>query len=99
MNSLVTRHAVRIDGEQLYITIEDDFWISLEEIAARMGRTTSQLLALIDSARAGANLASAIRVYVVDHFRTQADCLDDLDDADDLDEPSPPACARPRWLN
>jgi predicted DNA-binding ribbon-helix-helix protein len=97
MNPIVTRRTVRIGDDRLCITIEDDFWSGLEEIAATTGTTTAQLLACIERTRNGANLASAIRVYVVDHFRTLMLSLDDTDD-----DEAPPATrvfARPRWLN
>jgi predicted DNA-binding ribbon-helix-helix protein len=96
MNSLVTRRTVRIGDDRLSIAIEDDFWNGLEEIAATTGTTTSQLLARIDRVRHGANLASAIRVYVVDHFRTQ---MQGLEEADDDDVPALTTIPRPRWLN
>jgi predicted DNA-binding ribbon-helix-helix protein len=96
MNSLVTRRTVRIGDERLSISIEDDFWSSLEEIAATTGTTTTQLLARIDRISHSGNLASAIRVYVVDHFRT---LMNSLDGADDDDMPLRAAILRPRWLN
>lgn len=97
MNSVVTRRTVRIGDDRLSVSIEDDFWIGLEEIAATTGMTTSQLLVRIDRMRHGANLASAIRVYVVDHFRTHLHSLEGVDDDD-----APPdtlVLVRPRWLN
>lgn len=97
MKPVVTRRTVRIGDDRLCITIENDFWTSLKEIAATTGTTTSQLLARIDQARHGANLSSAIRVYVVDHFRTQAHSLEDIDGDDRL--PDAPIFGRPRWLN
>jgi predicted DNA-binding ribbon-helix-helix protein len=96
MNSVLTRRTVRIGADRLSIAIEDDFWSSLEEIAATTGTTTSQLLARIDRTRHDANLASAIRVYVVDHFRTQMHSLDGIDDDA---PPATPVFVRPRWLN
>ncbi|MDQ2080564.1 ribbon-helix-helix domain-containing protein [Xanthobacteraceae bacterium Astr-EGSB] len=95
MTSLLSRRTVRVGGDSRDITIEDQFWLSLEEIAARQGTTTSQLVTRIDHDCRGENLSSAIRVYVIDHFMTQAQ---DLDDEEVDDEPAPMP-ARPRWLN
>jgi predicted DNA-binding ribbon-helix-helix protein len=96
MNPLVTRRTVRVGSDRLSITIEDEFWCGLEEIAATTGTTTSQLLFRIGRTCHGANMASAIRIYVVDHFRTQMHSLDG--DGDD-DMPALPTLVRPCWLN
>jgi predicted DNA-binding ribbon-helix-helix protein len=101
MSSLFVKRTVHIDGDRVEVAIEDQFWSSLEEIAATQGTTTSRLLAAIESERHGANLSSAIRVYVVGHFMSQAQSLAELDD-DYADAPMhtpAPALARPRWLN
>lgn len=96
MTSVVTRRTVRIGDDRLSITIEKAFWSGLEEIAATTGTTTPQLVARIDRVRHGANLASAIRVYVIDHFREQAHILDGDDDDRSSDAQT---LVRPRWLN
>jgi predicted DNA-binding ribbon-helix-helix protein len=101
MDSSIVKRSVRIEGHRIDISIEDQFWSSLEEIARDQATTTSKLVASIEAGRGPASLPSAIRVYVIDHFLTQAQMLGDIDDAWDGDAPvyarlSPP---RPRWLN
>lgn len=100
MSSLRVKRTISIDGDRVDVAIEEPFWTSLEEIAATQGTTTSSLVAWIDRGRDGANLSSAIRVYVVDHFRVQAQVLIDMDD-DLAAVPMRPTVApsRPRWLN
>jgi predicted DNA-binding ribbon-helix-helix protein len=99
MNSTFVKRTVSIGDQFVEVAIEDLFWTSLEEIAATQGTTTSSLVAWIDRARKNANLSSAIRVYVVDHFMTKAQDLTEMDD--DLDDGvvHMVTCQRPRWLN
>lgn len=100
MSSLRVKRTVCIGGDRIDVAIEDLFWTSLEEIAATQGTTTSSLIAWIDRGRHGAKLSSAIRVYVVDHFREQAEALNDLDvDLTTAPMRPPVVPSRPRWLN
>ena len=61
------------------VSLEDEFWQSLKEIVRGRSVTLSDLVADIDTRRLRGNLSSAIRLFVLDHFRTQvrqpaADC-------------------------
>ena len=49
--------------------METPFWEALKEIAASESLTLGQLVTRIDSARQHANLSSAVRLYVLDHYR------------------------------
>jgi len=76
MKSTVVKRSIVIEGHKTSISIEDIFWNSLKEIARDRAMTLSKLVASIDAARpAGSNLSSAIRVYVLDRFRTQVHTL------------------------
>jgi len=97
MTSMLTRRTIHIDGDRRLVAIEDQFWSSLEEIAALLGTTASQLVTRIDHDCRGSNLSSAIRVYVIDHFMSRAQELEEVDDFDGFE--AVPASARPRWLN
>jgi predicted DNA-binding ribbon-helix-helix protein len=104
MTTNLVKRSVTIAGHRVDIRIEDLFWISLEEIARAEATTTSRLVASIDAERDGADLNSAIRVYVIDHFMSLAESLDDMDD--DVRDNDPFVAgmraelnARPRWLN
>jgi predicted DNA-binding ribbon-helix-helix protein len=63
------KRSVNIAGHSTSVTLEQIFWDSLREIAARRGQSVSALIEAIDQARAedpGApNLSSAIRVFVL----------------------------------
>jgi predicted DNA-binding ribbon-helix-helix protein len=69
MKSPVIKHAVRVDGRNTSITLEDSFWSCLNEIAQAQGATLSQTVTEIDRMRRGHNLSSAIRLFVLDRVR------------------------------
>jgi len=52
------------------VSLEDEFWDAFLEIAKEKGIGINALASIIDMERGtDAGLASAIRVYVLDHFR------------------------------
>jgi predicted DNA-binding ribbon-helix-helix protein len=68
-NSSVIKRSVIRNGHKSSISLEDQFWDALREIADRKDMAISTLVAAIDRSRTTSNLSSAIRVYVLDHFR------------------------------
>jgi predicted DNA-binding ribbon-helix-helix protein len=72
MKSAVVKRSVVIGGHKTSVSLEDEFWTQLREIAGAKQATVSQLLAQIDERRDSPNLSSAIRVYVLEHFRNSA---------------------------
>ena len=68
-NSSVIKRSVIRNGHKSSISLEDQFWDALREIADRKDVAISTLVAAIDHNRTTSNLSSAIRVYVLDHFR------------------------------
>ena len=71
MKSTVVKRSVVIDGHKTSVSLEDAFWGSLKEIAHAQGATLGQTVAEIDKARQRANLSSAIRLFVLEYFRSQ----------------------------
>jgi predicted DNA-binding ribbon-helix-helix protein len=71
MKSPVIKRSIVIAGHKTSVSLEDAFWTCLKEIAVARNITLSDLVAAIDKGRADGNLSSAIRLYVLDHFRTQ----------------------------
>ena len=69
MSSTVVKRSIVIAGHRTSISLEDSFWKALKEIAATRDETLSDLVAAIDDRRRGGNLSSAIRVFVLDHYR------------------------------
>jgi predicted DNA-binding ribbon-helix-helix protein len=71
MKSLVVKHSVVIAGHKTSVSLEESFWKGLKEIARGRDLTLSRMVAAIDSGRAQSNLSSALRLFVLDHYRTQ----------------------------
>ena len=81
MKSPVVKRSIVIAGHKTSVSLEDAFWKGLKEIAAERNITLSELVASIDSDRQHGNLSSAIRLFVLDHYRSQI--------SDDVAEHSP----------
>jgi predicted DNA-binding ribbon-helix-helix protein len=73
MKSPVIKRSIVIAGHKTSVSLEDAFWVGLKEIAGDRAVTLSDLVASIDSDRRHGNLSSAIRLFVLDHYRAQAD--------------------------
>ena len=71
MKSLVAKRSVVIDGHKTSVSLEDAFWRDLKNIAHTQQATLSALVARIDETRERGNLSSAIRLFVLEHFRNE----------------------------
>ena len=71
MKSPVVKRSIVIAGHKTSFSLEDAFWKGLKEIAAERNVTLSELVASIDSDRQHGNLSSGIRLFVLDHYRSQ----------------------------
>lgn len=69
MKSPVVKRSIVIAGHKTSVSLEDQFWDALKEIAAGRRSTLSDIVASIDTGRNQGNLSSAIRLYVLAHFR------------------------------
>lgn len=68
----VVKRSVVVGGHKTSVSLEDAFWTSMKDIATRRGLPLSSQIDAIDRTRKTANLSSAIRLFVLDHFRTRA---------------------------
>jgi len=67
--SKVLKRSVVVDGHKTSISLEEDFWTAFREIAAAQNTRISELIGVISHGREHANLSSAIRLYVLDHYQ------------------------------
>ena len=67
----VVKRSVAIACHRTSISLEAPFWTELHEIARQRGRSAQALIAEIDAGRAGQNLSSAIRVFVLAAVKTR----------------------------
>ncbi len=78
MKSQVVKRSIVIAGHKTSVSLEDAFWKGLKEIAATRNIPLSDLVSTIDNERQHGNLSSAIRLFVLDHYRTQAGGSSDM---------------------
>lgn len=67
----IAKHSVMLDGHKTSVSLESEFWAALSEIAVAEGRSMNALIGEIDQRRTG-NLSSAVRLYVLAHYRRRA---------------------------
>jgi predicted DNA-binding ribbon-helix-helix protein len=60
-----------VAGHKTSVSLEDAFWSGLKEIAARRVMTLSELVSEVDNQRQHTNLSSALRLFVLDFYRSQ----------------------------
>jgi predicted DNA-binding ribbon-helix-helix protein len=75
MKSPVIKRSIVIAGHKTSVSLEDAFWQGLKDIAAARDMTLSELVATIDTDRRHGNLSSGIRLFVLDHYRSQVEEL------------------------
>ena len=73
-NTRVVKRSLVIAGHQTSVSVEDAFWRRMRRIAAERGLSLNHLAAMIDASRGGANLSSAIRVFVLETECAGAAC-------------------------
>jgi predicted DNA-binding ribbon-helix-helix protein len=70
LKSTVIKRSVVIAQHKTSISLEEEFWMGLKEIARARRVTLSPLIFAIRQCHQG-NLSSAVRVFVFDHYRAQ----------------------------
>ena len=71
MKSPVIKRSIVIAGHKTSVSLEDAFWRGLKDIASSQDMTLSEMVATIDTGRKHGNLSSAIRLFVLDHYRSR----------------------------
>ena len=67
--SSIAKRTIEVDGRKTSITLEPAFWDGLKEIAVGRGVAVSELVSSINSEPRPGNLSSAVRVFVLRHYR------------------------------
>ncbi|MGB8180961.1 MAG: ribbon-helix-helix domain-containing protein [Stellaceae bacterium] len=66
---LVRKRSVNIAGHSTSLTLEEPFWHELRALAAKRGLSINALVAEVDARRDG-NLSSALRLLVLESYRS-----------------------------
>lgn len=73
MSAQNSKRSVVVNGHKTSVSLEEPFWCAIKEIAAIERMSVSDLVKLVDQGRSvdrAGNLSSAIRLYVLDRYRT-----------------------------
>jgi predicted DNA-binding ribbon-helix-helix protein len=74
MASTIVKRSVLVRGHKTSVSLEEPFWNGLKEIAAARRLPLSAVLQKVDLGRNdNSNLSSAVRLFVLDHYRDQAE--------------------------
>ena len=71
MQSTIVKRSIVVAGHKTSVSLEDAFWRGLKEIARERNMTLSELVGSIDSDRQHGNLSSAIRLFVLNSYRSE----------------------------
>jgi predicted DNA-binding ribbon-helix-helix protein len=72
MKSPVVKRSIVLAGHKTSVSLEDAFWAALKEIAGKRLMTVSDLVQTIDSQRQQDNLSSALRLFVLEFYRSHS---------------------------
>jgi len=72
MQSSVEKRSVIVGKHKTSVSLEDEFWTGLKEIAASRQTTCSGLLSDINEHRQLGNLSSAVRLFVLEFYQERA---------------------------
>jgi len=87
MKSLGVKRSIVVSGHKTSVSLEEAFWSGMKEISGARSMTLSQLVSEIDANRnQGNNLSSAIRQFVLDHFKGRAELRPRASHAKELPE-------------
>jgi predicted DNA-binding ribbon-helix-helix protein len=63
------KRSFTIAGHRTSISLETEFWEALKSAAAAEGIAVAKLIARIDAERGTGGLSSAVRIWVLQHYR------------------------------
>ena len=72
MKSPIMKRSIVVAGHKTSVSLEAAFWNSMKEISGQRSVTLSELVGEVETRRQQGNLSSAIRLFVLDYFKTRA---------------------------
>ena len=72
MKSLIIKRSIVLNGHKTSVSLEHAFWSGMKDIARARGMSLSDVVGEIDANRGEGNLSSAIRLFVLGHFKERA---------------------------
>ena len=72
MKSLILKRSIMIAGQKTSVSLEDEFWQALKQIAVGLDMPMAELVHQISQQREYGNLSSALRLFVLEHYLSRA---------------------------
>jgi len=72
MKSLILKRSIMIAGQKTSVSLEDEFWQALKQIAVGLDMPMAELVHQIGQQRENGNLSSALRLFVLEHYLSRA---------------------------
>jgi predicted DNA-binding ribbon-helix-helix protein len=72
MKSPIVKRSIVLAGHKTSVSLEDAFWEGLKDIAKTKRKTLSDLVGGINTNREHGNLSSALRQFVLNHYKPAA---------------------------
>jgi len=69
VKSRIIKRSIKIAGHKSSVSLEDEFWDGLQEIASREKMPLATLVGQIYDAHDSSNLSSSIRLFVLNDLR------------------------------
>jgi predicted DNA-binding ribbon-helix-helix protein len=69
MKSPVVKRSVALAKHKTSISLEEEFWEALKQIAGLLGMNVQDLVTQIDKDRNQGNLSSAVRLFVLAYYK------------------------------
>jgi predicted DNA-binding ribbon-helix-helix protein len=76
------KRSIVLDGHRTSVSLEDPFWDALKDIAKWKRNTVAQLVSNVNLDRKLANLSSALRLFVLNHYQMPSARLTGTSSAD-----------------
>lgn len=70
-NPIMKKRSITIAGHRTSVALEQEFWSEIDVLAKERALTLSQLIEEIDETRTTENLASALRLAVLENLKNQ----------------------------
>ena len=72
VKSRIVKRSIRLAGQKTSVSLENEFWNGLQNIADDRHLKLPELIGDIDAQRQHRNLSSALRLFVLEYYRRKA---------------------------
>lgn len=66
---MLEKHSITLMGHKTSISIEQEFWLELKNIAEQENKSVNEIITSIDVSKKVSNLSSAIRIFVLNYLK------------------------------